>query len=171
MIYTRVHNKDKFSKWIHVLWNWIKNFQNLSLMTKLRYDQTSCLEQDTMTVPFLFQMTKYVFFPHETTRLRVFFNWGKTVFELLKVHWHWTKLLQYVLFVFVNMHHQAASPSVKTSQMASSRNFFLRWVRLTNIKDALTRFPLRFEWRFHRSLCCKGSKTMNKQLFERMNFD
>ena len=55
--------------------------------------------------------------------------------------------------------------------MASSRNFFLRWVRLTKIKDALTRFPLRFEWRFHRSLCCKWSKTMNKQLFERMNFD
>ena len=40
---------------------------------------------------------------------------------------------------------QAAFPSVKTSQMASSRNFFLRRVRLTNIKDALTRFPLRFE--------------------------
>ena len=34
--------------------------------------------------------------------------------------------------------------------MASSRNFFLRRVRLTNIKDALTNFPLRFEWRFHR---------------------
>ena len=40
--------------------------------------------------------------------------------------------------------HQAAFPSVKTSQMASTRNFFLRRVRLTNIKDALTHFPLRF---------------------------
>ena len=56
-------------KWVHVLCNWIKNFQNLSPMKKLQYDQTSCLEHDDSSFPIPDDSEKYAFFPDETTRL------------------------------------------------------------------------------------------------------
>ena len=109
-------------------------------MTKLQYDQTSCYgTEDTMTVSFLFEMTKCVLFSDETTRL-----------SLLSLRKYCLRTVESPLTLNkvaavrgVNIHQ--AVPPLKSSQMASSRNFFLRRERLTNIKDALTRIPLRFE--------------------------
>ena len=67
MISTRVHNKGKIiNEFMFCVTELSEPFSDnkITIWSNLVFGT-----QDTMTVPFLFQMTKYVSFPDETTRL------------------------------------------------------------------------------------------------------
>ena len=69
MISTRVHNKGKFINEFMFCATELKTFRTFHRWQNYNMINLVFGTQDTMTVPFLFQMTKYVFFPDETTRL------------------------------------------------------------------------------------------------------